>query len=103
MSKFKRKGNSGTKAENDSFDYSEDDLRTPNRLRRAKTPIQMEQDMLKAKLDEVLIEVQKMTKSIVSLIKEPTGSNPVVSKLADILFTSKIDIEDFIRTMERSD
>ena len=48
--------------------------------RRAKTPMN-ESEILKAKLDEVLEEVQKMTQSIVSLLKEPTGSNPLVNKL----------------------
>lgn len=41
-----------------------------------------------------------MSKSITNLIKEPTGTNPLVNKLTDIIFSTKIDLGDFIDGLE---
>eukprot|EP00347_Sterkiella_histriomuscorum_P000446 403375837 len=58
---------------------------------------------LEKKLREVLQGISNLTKGITNLMKEPTGSNPLVNKLADIIFNTNIDPEDFIAEFEMLD
>lgn len=54
---------------------------------------------LVSRLKEVLVDINLLTKGITNLIKEPTGSNPLVNKLADIIYTTNFDPEDFIASI----
>ncbi|CDW81484.1 ww domain containing protein [Stylonychia lemnae] len=64
------------------------------------SPQQKQNRILKVKLEEVLKEISSLTKGITNLIKEPIGSNPLVNKLADIIYTANIDLDVFIQSLE---